>query len=347
MCSSLASNNYDVSLIVADGNGDDCINSVSIWDVGQSSRGRLSRMTVTTRRVLNKALELNASIYHFHDPELIPVGLKLKKLGKTVIFDSHEDVEKDIHSKEYLKYKSNYAVAFLYKWFERYACSKFSAVVAATPFIRDKFLSINNRVIDVNNYPLLSEFKYDDKYWEIKEEAVVYVGGISRIRGVEEMVSAIGLTHGVQLKLAGAFLDKGVEVKVKSLSSWAKVDELGFLNRTAVNEALSKSKAGLVVLHPLVNYLDALPVKMFEYMAAGLPVIASDFPFWREIIESNSCGMCVDPQKPSDIAYAIQYLVDNTEQARVMGENGRKAIEMKFNWSIELKKLLSLYESLV
>ena len=131
------------------------------------------------------------------------------------------------------------------------------------------------------------------------------------------------------------------------LPSWEKIDALGYLDRKAVRDVLARSMAGLVTLHPIVNYIDALPVKMFEYMVAGIPVIASNFPLWREIIEGNKCGLCVDPLNPSEIAKAIDYILTHPEEAQRMGENGLKAVKEQYNWSVEEKKLLALYEQLL
>jgi glycosyltransferase involved in cell wall biosynthesis len=104
--------------------------------------------------------------------------------------------------------------------------------------------------------------------------------------------------------------------------------------------------AGLVTLHPVVNYLDALPVKMFEYMAAGLPVIASRFPLWQEIVEGNACGVCVDPGDPAAIAAAIDHFCRHPQLARRMGENGRRAVHTRYNWHSEADKLAAFYDRL-
>jgi len=130
----------------------------------------------------------------------------------------------------------------------------------------------------------------------------------------------------------------------KNQVGWEKVDFLGWLDRNGVKAALNESVAGLVTLHPIINYLDALPVKMFEYMAAGLPVIASNFPLWKKIIENNQCGLCVDPLDPRAIAKAIQYLVAHPIEAEQMGRNGQRAVQEKYNWDIEERKLLSFYQ---
>jgi glycosyltransferase involved in cell wall biosynthesis len=95
------------------------------------------------------------------------------------------------------------------------------------------------------------------------------------------------------------------------------------------------------------NHIDAQPNKMFEYMSAGLPLIASDFPLWREIVEGNDCGVCVDPADPAAIAEAIDRLVENPDLARRMGENGQRAVHERYNWAIEEKKLLALYDTVL
>jgi glycosyltransferase involved in cell wall biosynthesis len=345
MCSSLAENGYETFLVVADGKGSETKNDVNIVDIGAKTGGRLSRMTKTVNKVFKKAVELDVDIYHLHDPELLPIGLKLKKLGKKVIFDSHEDVPKQMLGKPYLNAPLRRLIGAVFGMYESYACVKFDAIIAATPYIRDKFIKINLNTVDINNFPLLEELANTSE-WEKKQNEVAYVGGIAKIRGIEEIVQALGYTNEIRLNLAGKFSEASAEVNVKNYTAWSKVNELGFLNRGQINTVLAKSKAGLVTLHPVINYIDALPVKMFEYMAAGIPVIASNFPLWREIVESNECGLCVDPLNPKAIGKAIQYLIDNPAQAERMGGNGRKAVEGKFNWPIEEKKLLDLYKGL-
>ncbi len=146
------------------------------------------------------------------------------------------------------------------------------------------------------------------------------------------------------LLLAGKFIPESLRNETTKLAGWEQVNEFGHVSREEVQQILARGMAGLVTLHPIINYKDALPVKMFEYMAAGIPVIASDFPLWREIVEGNECGICVDPLDEKQIAEAIQYLVDHPEEAKRMGDNGRRAIEQKYSWEMEAKKLIAMYE---
>lgn len=342
-CLSLADAGYSVSLVVADGKGDERHRGVSIYDVG-ASKGRFDRMHNAVRRVFLKAAGLNADIYHLHDPELIPIGLKLKKLGKRVIFDSHEDASADILSKPYIIRPARHLISRLLAAYEARACSRFDVVVAATPHIRDKFLPINPLTVDVNNFPILDEFATGAD-WSRKRRQVCYVGGIEASRGVREMVSAMSeIQSDARLQLAGRFNEAGLDAEVRTYAGWSRVDALGYLCRTSVRDLLWRSVAGLLIFHPTPNHIDAQPNKMFEYMSAGIPIIASNFPLWQEIIEENRCGLCVAPMNPVAIAVAIDFVMGDPNVAMQMGQNGQRAVEDLYNWSIEVKKLLALYE---
>lgn len=347
MCSSIAKQKvFEVSLVVADGNGNETKNDVNIIDVGKLE-GRVNRIFNTTKKVLKKAIELDGDIYHFHDPELIPVGLKLKKLGKKVIFDSHEDVPKQIMDRDYLNKFLLKIISKSLLLYEKYSCKRFDAIVTATPIIRDKFLKINKNTIDVNNYPIIEELSSINVDWEDREDKVCYVGTIDIARGIREIVLMSNLIKPIKLEIGGRFsFDKTFE-NIKNMQEWIDVDFLGFLDREGVKKTLKTSKIGLVTLHPIPNYLDSLPVKMFEYMAASIPVIASDFPLWKDIIEKNNCGLCVNPLNPQEIANAVKYLIDNPLEAQKMGKNGKKAVMEKYNWNNEEKKLIELYKGLL
>lgn len=345
MCKSLASSGYNVTLVVADGLGDTFYDGVSILDVGINS-GRFLRFFAGSYKILFSALKLNADIYHLHDPELMFIGLILKFMGKRVVFDSHEDTAKQILIKNYIPYRLRRLISFLYAIIESGICRWFDGVVAATPHIRLKFEKINDCVVDIKNFPILSTEMLSNI--QSQSKYICYIGDVSVQRGVVEVVKSLAhLDSDIRLVICGRFSDTNTEVYLRSLPEWHRVDYMGFLDRHSVFNVMSHASAGLVTLHPTITYIDSLPVKMFEYMAAELPVIASDFPLWREIIQRADCGLLVDPLSSLSIAKAVNYLLIHTEKAKVMGRNGRFAVINFYNWDVEALSLLEFYREII
>ena len=349
-CRSLAAAGYEVVLI-APGDKDRFVEGVQIRVIAKVAR-RFRRMTKTVLAVYRAAIREKAEIYHFHDPELIPVGLLLRMRGKRVVYDVHEDVPRDILSKYYLPVRLRSFIGNAVEIIENFAARRFFALVSVTPHITERFQNLNARVVTVQNFPLLDELTGDASAtsWQQREAAVAYVGTITASRSIREMVRALGLLPGsctAELRLAGTYSPESLRDEVTKLPGWERVRELGFLNRRGVKQTLGRVRAGLVLFYPEPNHIYAGPNKMFEYMAAGIPVIASDFPLWREIVEGAGCGKLVDPLDPRAIADAIEYLLSHPEEAEAMGRNGRRAVEERYNWKNEEKKLLALYKELL
>ena len=370
MCCSLAKADYGVSLVVADGKGYEVKNSVKIYDVGKPLR-RIERMLKSSLLVYKRALKLNGDIYHIHDPELLPYAFLLKLKGKKVIFDSHEDTPRQILSKPYLLFRHCEAlkepwqsknlhtsnedvinknflklISFIYEKIEKYICRRLDCVITATPFIRDVFFKYNIKAFDINNFPILTEIEHTGDI--TVRNIISYVGRITASRGCNELVEAMQyVKNDIKLCLAGLFDNSINQGELKQKAGFEKTEYKGFLNQDEMKKLLGSSFAGIVTIYPLLNYMDSLPTKMFEYMRAGIPVIASDFPLWKKIIEENNCGICVNPLKPIEIAKAIDYLFEHKEESRQMGLNGQLLVREKYNWEIEKDKLLKIYKELL
>jgi glycosyltransferase involved in cell wall biosynthesis len=343
-CKSLSSAGHNVVLVIADGKGDFDKDGISICDVG-SPKGRLSRFTKTAWKVYRKALSVDADVYHFHDPELMPFAYLLKKHGKCVIYDVHEDLPRQMLTKPYLNQQVRKVLSFLIEKTENFFAKKYDAIVTVTAHISNRFSKLNPEVCILFNYPFVNEIP-DLQPWGERKNEICYVGSISKVRGVEELVGALKEID-VRLNLAGKFNSQELEVKVQSKLGWKKVNFLGFLSREEIVDVLNTSKVGMVNLHPTINYVDALPVKLFEYMLAGIPVIASNIPLWKEIVDKEKCGVVVNPFDEEEITNKISELIANDSLSEQMGKNGREAVLKKYNWELEEKKLLNLYDKLV
>lgn len=346
-CSTLANHGFNVHL-VATGEGDDYTkNGVNIHLVPKYVGSRFKRMYQSVNEVYEKALEIDADIYHFHDPELLRIAPKLKAKGKIVIYDSHEDLPRQIMGKYWIPKLLRSIVSKSFEWYENSVISKLDGVVAATPIIRDRFLKINKNVVDVNNFPVLAEFSSEPDFSTPKHDNICYVGGLAEVRGITYLVKAMEYLPNLRLKLGGFFSPESYQDQLKELDSYRSVDFLGMLNRDGVKELLASSKVGIVTLLPTPNILDSQPIKLFEYMAAGLPVVASDFPLWRRIMDDASCGICVDPHDPKAIADAVIRIVENPDLAKQMGESGRRMVLEKYNWESQEDILVQFYHKLV
>lgn len=335
-------------LLVQDGLADETVNGIDVKSAGPKLPRQRNRIAIGIWRMLRMVLREKPGIVHFHDPELIPIGLILKLFGMKVVYDVHEDVPKQLMHSSKMPRPIAAAVGRVYLIFEWLAKRAFDACVVVVPTMQERFHRDNT--ILLANFPSLAEFSAIP---EISRERVpgrfAYVGGIVGVRGIAEMVEAVALVADdrARLILLGAFNDNGLETRMRAKEGWQRVRFLGWSSRETVVDELSQASAGLVLLHPTPQYVISYPVKMFEYMAAGLPVIASDFPLWREIVEVAGCGLLVNPEDPQAIADAMQWILDNPIEAAAMGRRGRVAVEERYNWETESEKLIDLYSRLM
>jgi glycosyltransferase involved in cell wall biosynthesis len=349
-CRSLARAGFDVT-VIGPHSADAVSDAVHIKAVSRDS-SRIARMTRTAWRVYSAACDHNADIYHFHDPELIPAGLLLRMRGKQVIYDIHEDLPKDVLSKPYLPGWSRSAIAMFTNLVELASCGCFSGLVAVTPSIAGRFKTINRRTVVVHNYPYAEELIHGAPTvaWSERRQSVAYVGGIMIQRAIGEMVAAMGLlpeTPPVTLEIAGPeLITRQESERLRSSPAWRRVRHHGFVNQPATFQILRNVRAGLVLFHPEPNHFEAMPQKIFEYMGAGIPVIASDFPLWRRILDPVGCAIFVDPLSPAEISAAILRVLKNPAEAEQMGRLGQAAVLDRFNWGSEAVKLVDLYRQI-
>jgi hypothetical protein len=275
------------------------------------------------------------------------VGLLLRLQGKKVISDVHEIVSKQILTKSWIPPALRRVVSISWAGLEKLTWS-FSGIVAATPAIAARFPA--SKTVVVQNFPRLGELVQGNPVpYAQRPMNVIYFGTISELRGAREIAKAMTtLPEHLEsrLVLAGRFSSQDLADYVLDQGQ-AGVDFLGWLDRAGLRSMLGEARVGLVLFHPVPNHLEAQPNKLFEYMSAGIPIVASDFPLWRQMIEGIGCGLLVDPLDPQAIANAIQWLLENPEEAEVMGRRGQEAVHTKYNWKREADKLLRFYDRLL
>ena len=343
-CRSLARAGFDVT-VVGPHPVDTVEEKVRIVSV-KKHRSRFARMTRTVWRVFQAAKALDADVYHFHDPELIPVALLLRKSGKNVVYDVHEDFPKDLLFKPYLPLWSRQLLSRLAEGFEKLACRHFSGLVSVTPSIAARLQTVNRRTVIVCNYPFPEELVgTEPQDWASRSLAAAYVGTITPQRGIAEMVRAMALlpdSLDATLEIAGDQISE----QWTMLKGWSRVRFHGALDQPSTYRLLRSVRVGVVCEHPIPTFLEAMPVKLFEYMGAGLPVIASDFPLWRKMLSGIECAIFVNPLNVREIADALEYLLTHSSEAEEMGRRGQAAVIDQLNWNTQLPKLVGLYSEL-
>ena len=340
-CASLAKNGYDVYLVAQGESFEE--NDVKV--IGFRPPGsRFERFLRTTKIAYKTATTIDADIYHLHDPELLLYANKLKKLNKIVIFDSHEDVPKQIMAKTWLPAFLRPCISFVYKHYENKKVKNLDAVITVIESIGDRIQKYNKNIVLVKNYPIIGDIVCNNDNFSGRDRIICYAGYLSELRGIRNAVKAMVKING-RLILAGK-MSETFKNTLTILPGWSQVKAVGVLDRKGLNTLYNKSMVGLCTLLNAPNHYNSLATKMFEYMSAEIPVVCSDFPLWKEVIEKNNCGICVDPNNIDAIVNAINYLLNNPDIARQMGRKGRQAVLEKYNWDVEEKKLVDLYKSL-
>lgn len=297
-----------------------------------------------------KAMRIGAKVYHLHDPELIPCGLLLKLAGKQVIWDVHENIAEDIFDKPWIRHQR--LAYLLFHFFEKMACRYFYIVLAEKSY-QNRYLELSKRFATVQNFCDLDFFKSYEQGQFQNVKSVFYIGIVLENRGILQIIEAIHL-----LKMKGEIYDfhcvgelySDLETKIKALPYYTEVEgQLHFHGRLSLEEGYKYAKhcsMGLCIIWPMKNSTDSYPTKLFEYMAIGLPVITSNFPLYKGVIEGNNSGKCIDPFSAIALSEAIESMHRDVEKSEQMAQNGKLAVKKYYNWATEKQVLARVYEEI-
>jgi Glycosyltransferase len=348
---SLAAAGYDV-VIVAPYEKSEVKEGIRIKAVKplSSRKDRIWR----TKDIYRAALQEKADIYHFHDPDLIPVGLWLsRKHHKPVVYDVHEYYGDSLLTRYWLPRPLRKFVARNVDRVEKWAARSFAGIITVNNHMAALFQRENSEGEILHNYPLKSQFDFP-RPESLKPPVILYLGGINRERGLEIILRAMPIVrenyHEAVCELVGPAETTDLGPDFSELNPWLERGNVrlrGKVPYEQVPEILAKCSVALVPLLPTLNYQKAIPVKLLEYMAAGLPVVGSRFGYIEEIIAKNQCGLLTEPDDPESLARDICTLLGNPQRALNYGQNGWDAFQREYTWENEQDKLLRLYQRIL
>ena len=342
-CRALIEAGYDVTLITAS-DGDVPLAQLTVRRL-PAPKTRLHRSTRTVWQALTSALHERADLYHVHDPELIALAVILKAFGKRVVYDAHEHLPRQVMNKEWIAPILRRPIAGLAGAAEAIADRFVDGVIVANPSTAPRFRASHTALVE--NF---ARIPADDKPPTLSERSntVVYVGGLSEHRGLRQMIAAIRHLGRPEIRL---LLIGPMETSLTAADLDGVRDQVeipGRLHRDEVDVLLRDARVGLSVLQPVPNFTSGhYPTKLFEYMAARMPVVASDFPLYRAVVDESQCGRTVDPTSPALIAEAIANLLDHPEDSQAMADRGRAAVLERYSWSAAERSLLELYHHIL
>lgn len=348
-CCSLAKAGFEVFFVVADGMDNEEHSGVNIVSACEKYSSRLDRMRKATRKAYEKVLEINPQVCHIHDPELLTIAIKLQKKGFKVIFDSHEFTAIQLReARAYIPKCLRSMVSFLYRKYELYVTKRISGVII--PCLRrgeDYFSGKYKDMELINNVPIISRIVTPQEQIEKKSNATCYVGSITKERGIVNTIKA-SYQAGCELYLIGLMADE-LRAELETMPEYQCVRYLGKLRMEEFSRIVSQCNVGLCLLQKLGQHDegDNLSTKIYEYMAMGIPVVVSDMRMNKQIVEEKQCGICVNPDNVDEIAEAIRSIIEDSEKADTMAQNGARLARECFCWEEEEKKLLRFYKKVI
>lgn len=297
-----------------------------------------------------KAVELDADIYQVSEPELVGVGVKLKKRGKKVIYNLRENYPALVLDKQYIPKSLRKLIAFTLNQYLKKTLRRYDAVFSVTPDIDDIVCNVwgIRHTCVIANFPVVNRHNdFPVEEYLSRSDVVCYVGTVYNISCQDTVFAALEGLPQVSYLIAGV-MDKVYYEQLSRLDYWKNVKFINGFDKSQLMSIFAQSTVSNVIrdfTRTGTPNGSLGVIKMFESMEAGLPIICSDVKLNREIVTKYRCGICVDPGSVSDIRRAVDYLVTHKEEAYRMGQNGRRAVLEEYNWDSQAVKYVGLVKA--
>lgn len=309
------------------------------------------RVLLTCPLISLRCLWIRPKLIHVYVPEFLPFAYFFQLLGAKVIYEVQENLHKKMHLKSFNR---GYVLEKAFRWFDQLARKHFYLIFTEHGYL-DTYTKLLQSHEVIYNYPLLSFIEpFRQRYQPDPDKPTFfYIGWLSFERAFDTLVESLARLKKTyphfNVHLFGRRTFRGIDLE--KIPTYKQIrSNLHFYGYKDQREAFpyaAQATAGLALLKPIGDYPDSYTTKLFEYMALGLPVITSDFPLYKAVVEAHNCGLCVSPYDPIQIANSLAYLINHPEEAQLMGQRGREAVERNYNWATEARKLLNFYERIL
>ena len=324
------------------------IDGVEVLPARTTASSRLLRF-MAIFAVFLQAVRVKADVYHLHNPDTLPIALGLKIFGRKFVYDTHEDFSKKILIRSWMPEilrRPATRIVVLLEGFVSFIAD--AAIVTQTSVLG----RVHRSAVLIGNPPRLESALFS-RVAEFAAEVstdfnglrAVYLGEVNAARGLFEMIEALEIaneTTAVRLWLIGPGSEGDLR-DATALPGWRYVDRIPRLPQEHAFAYISRADIGLVVIRDVGDHAATDPNKLYEYMAFGLPFIASNFKTWRDRLDGAIAGVFVKPGDAREIAGALIKLARNPAKRTQMGKKGRALVEA-YSWERESIKLLDLYD---
>jgi glycosyltransferase involved in cell wall biosynthesis len=311
------------------------------------------RFVVHEWRLARRLRALLPTVLHAHDTNaLVPVALAARRLGIGYVYDAHDlwlGRPRRGRGRLYFALSQRY-----HRLVERLLVPRAAATLTVSPPIADHLRRAYRlpRVYLVPNYPEVGPPVARRELRELEggetidpaKPIVIYLGGLMAGRGLEQLVDAMALVPDAQLVMLGSGAEEG-PLLARAVERGSSVVVRPPVSPGLVEAYAASADVGVSPIVPsCLNYRYSLPNKLFQYMAAAIPVVASDLPQVREVVESGDCGLVVDTTRPDAIAEGIRRVLADRAEALAMGARGRAAVVDRYNWAVSAAVLRAVYD---
>lgn len=303
-------------------------------------------------KIYREAKSIDADVYHFHDPGLLPFGLLLSyTTDAKIIYDCHEQYEKAFRRYDFPPDCLNPLVG-LFPKLQSLTANELDAVVTTTEEAAEDFRRRGHpNVVTVRNFPTTNDISFGDAPIEQQaEHLLVYVGGLDETRGLDEMLRLVSSLLKRDIDVEAWFIGSTAGKEDKTIERAAELgitDDVMFIGRVPHSEVFSylhEGDVGLALLDP-DRFEQDIPLKLFEYMYSEIPVLTTPIGASSEFID-DEWGIVVPFNNTEEQADEVAKLLTDPERRTEMGQRGKEKVENEYSWKNEKQKLLALYESL-